>query len=157
MTLLTVNPDVLCDAKVLEAWRPDWVEPHAILPADLDVQKMPAHVALAEVMALGASWTKQVLADARASARHVARRGLCCKGEEAMIEDFLVTRCEAICERMRRAMVAAVVDATFGNPGPQLHKHTPPPRDTANARAVSRQAAIASPNPVSPNHVTQPN
>lgn len=138
MTLLTANPDVLCDAELLKNWRPDLVEPRAILPPDLDVKEMPAHVALAEVMALGASWTRQMLAEARGAACDVARRGLCCKGEEAMIEDFLVTRCEAICKRLRREMVAAVVDATFGNPGPQLHKHTPPTRDTANARAVSR-------------------
>lgn len=113
MTLLTGNLDVLCDAELMEAWRPDWVEPHAILPADLDVQKMRTDVALAEVKALGAEWTRQMLAEARASARSVARRELCCKGNEAMIEDFLVTRCEAICKRMRVELIGAVVDATI--------------------------------------------
>lgn len=115
MTLSTANPDVLCDAKVLEAWRPDWVEPHAILPPDLDAPNMPAHVALTEIMELCASWKKQVLSDARATARDVARRGLCCKGEEAVIEDFLVTRGKDVCKRMRVEMVGAVLNATIDN------------------------------------------
>lgn len=115
MTLLTANPDVLFDAELLKAWRPDWVEPHAILPPDLDVQKMPAHVALSEVMAFSASWKEQIVADARGLARHLAQRGFCCKGQEKVIADFLVQRCEAICKRMRREMVAAVVNATLGN------------------------------------------
>ena len=120
MTLLTGNPDVLFDAELLEAWRPserldpaDRAERHVIPLPEIDDHCMLRDVALAEVKAIAAWWTKQILAEARASAREVDRRGLCCQGKETLIEELLVNRCEAICERMRIGMIEAVENATL--------------------------------------------
>ena len=121
MTLLTGNPDVLFDAELLEAWRPserldpaDGAECHVILPPERDVQYMLRDAALAEVTALSARWAKQILADARLAAREVGRRGLCRKGKDTLFEEFLLSRCEAICERMRTGMIEAIENATLG-------------------------------------------
>ena len=120
MTSLTGNPDVLFDAELLEAWRPserldpaDRAERHVIPPPEIDDHCMLRDAALAEVTALSARWTKQILADARLAAREVGRRGLCRKGNETAFAEFLVSRCEAICKRMRDGMIEAVENATL--------------------------------------------
>lgn len=121
MTLLTGNPDVLFDAELLEAWRPserldpaDRDERHVIPPPETDDHCILRDVALAEVKAHGASWTKQILAEARASAREVGRRGFCRKGKETLFEEFLISRVETICGRMRTGMIEAIENATLG-------------------------------------------
>lgn len=122
MTLSTANPDLLCDAELLAAWRPSERlapagrdERRVVQPADFDAGYMLTRDALAEVTVLGEHWTEGMIANARESAREIDQRGLCLKGKQTSLEEFLVDRCEAICERMRSRMLEAIDNATIRN------------------------------------------